>query len=499
GDKIYAVIRGIGSSSDGKGKGITAPNPLGQQRAIERAWKNAGVTPASAGLIEGHGTSTRVGDVVEVNSLNEIFGKFGIPARTIALGSVKSNIGHLKSAAGAAGLAKVAFALDQKTLPPSVNFHKPNPNIDFEHMPFFVNTQAQPWEKPVGEIRRAAVSSFGFGGTNFHVVLEEYVPGLHAERQPVYSIPAVIANTVDQVVTSTPILTTSTHRVENQAVKEFVLAAVSEKTGYPAEMLDVELDLEADLGVDTVKQAELFRTIREHFGIPRREDLRLSDYNTLEKVIGFVMDNASGTATTSSDESMQSETTPQPATSEQTPPTQETINTFGKASDQEISQFVIQQVAEKTGYPADMLDLELDLEADLGVDTVKQAELFAAIRSHYGVPRREDLRLSDYNTLAKVINFFKENAGGQRENLPSIEVASEPTRPSPAQAEHFRGLHFLSADTTAELKEKLQNSLSQAQLGSLPPSQLPEPDQLRLPERLVIDYSNQDEFIKRAE
>ena len=91
---------------------------MGQQRAIERAWKNAGVTPASAGLIEGHGTSTRVGDVVEVNSLNEIFGKFGIPVRSIALGSVKSNIGHLKSAAGAAGLAKVAFALDQKTLPP---------------------------------------------------------------------------------------------------------------------------------------------------------------------------------------------------------------------------------------------------------------------------------------------------------------------------------------------------------------------------------------------
>ncbi|MDX5320855.1 MAG: polyketide synthase, partial [Bacteroidota bacterium] len=97
GDKIYAVIRGIGSSSDGKGKGITAPNPIGQQKAIERAWKNAGVSPASVGLIEGHGTSTRVGDVVEVNSLNEIFGKSGLANRSVALGSVKSNIGHLKS------------------------------------------------------------------------------------------------------------------------------------------------------------------------------------------------------------------------------------------------------------------------------------------------------------------------------------------------------------------------------------------------------------------
>ena len=499
GDKIYAVVRGIGSSSDGKGKGITAPNPIGQQRAIERAWKNAGVTPASAGLIEGHGTSTRVGDVVEVNSLNEIFGKFGIPVRTIALGSVKSNIGHLKSAAGAAGLAKVAFALDQKTLPPSVNFHKPNPNIDFEHMPFFVNTQSQPWEKPAGEIRRAAVSSFGFGGTNFHVVLEEYVPGLHEERQPVYSIPAVIANPVNQVVTSATVGAPSTQRVENQAVKEFVLAAVSEKTGYPTEMLDVELDLEADLGVDTVKQAELFRTIREHFGIPRREDLRLSDYNTIEKVIGFVMDNASGSDASLSDPSIQSETSLHPATSGQTAPTEATIETGEKASDQEITQFVIQQVAEKTGYPAEMLDLELDLEADLGVDTVKQAELFATIRAHYNVPRREDLRLSDYNTLAKVINFFKENAGGQPGTSSTVEAPSQPTTPSPVQAEHFRGLHFLSANTTAELKEKLQNSLSLAQQGSLPPSQLPKHDQLSLSERLVIDYGNQDEFIKRAE
>ncbi len=494
GDKIYAVIRGIGSSSDGKGKGITAPNPIGQQRAIERAWINAGVTPASAGLVEGHGTSTRVGDVVEVNSLNEIFGKFGIPVHSIALGSVKSNIGHLKSAAGAAGLAKVAMALDQKMLPPSVNFHKPNPNIDFEHMPFYVNTQAKPWEKPVGEIRRAGVSSFGFGGTNFHVVVEEYVPGLHEDRQPVYSVPAVAARQVDQVITSPTVAVTSGKNVENQAVRDFVLAAVSEKTGYPVEMLDVELDLEADLGVDTVKQAELFRSIREHFGIPRREDLRLSDYNTLEKVIGFVMDNAA-----TSDQTVQSDSAPQPVVTEQVSVNADAVDSTGKASDAEITQFVIQQVAEKTGYPAEMLDLDLDLEADLGVDTVKQAELFAAIRGHYGVERREDLRLSDYNTLAKVINFFKENAGGQKTSVPTNNVATVTSSPASPASEHFRGLHFLSANTTAELKGKLQNSLSLAQQGSLPPSQIPSRDQLSATERLAIDYGDRDEFIKRAE
>ena len=130
---------------------------------------------------------------------------------------------------------------------------------------------------------------------------------------------------------------------------------------------------------------------------------------------------------------------------------------------------------------------------------VKQAELFASIRAHYNVPRREDLRLSDYNTLAKVINFFKENAGGKPGTSPTVEIASESTTPSPLLTEHFRGLHFLSANTTAELKEKLQISLSQAQQGSLPQSRLPEPDQLTLSERLVIDYGNQDEFIKRAE
>ncbi|MRS03341.1 polyketide synthase, partial [bacterium] len=117
GDKIYALIRGIGGSSDGKGKGITAPNPLGQQRAIERALTNAGVSPESVGLIEGHGTSTKVGDVAEVGSLKNVFGSYGLTTGSIALGSVKSNIGHLKSAAGAAGLLKTILALNEKVLP----------------------------------------------------------------------------------------------------------------------------------------------------------------------------------------------------------------------------------------------------------------------------------------------------------------------------------------------------------------------------------------------
>src|ERR1700740_2278534 len=177
GDKIYAVLRGMGGSSDGKGKGITAPNPVGQRFAIERAWQNAGLSPATATYIEGHGTSTRVGDVVEASSMVEALSSFHIPAHSVALWSVKSNFGHLKGAAGAAGLLKAALALRDKVLPPSVHCEHLNPNIDFAHSPLYVNTDLKPWTMPPDGVRRAGLSAFGFGGTNFHAVLEEYIPG----------------------------------------------------------------------------------------------------------------------------------------------------------------------------------------------------------------------------------------------------------------------------------------------------------------------------------
>jgi acyl transferase domain-containing protein/acyl carrier protein/NAD(P)-dependent dehydrogenase (short-subunit alcohol dehydrogenase family) len=176
GDKIYAVLRGIGASSDGKGKGITAPNPVGQKFCLERAWQNAGLSPATASLIEGHGTSTRVGDVVEAQCMANLLSTHNLPAQSVALGSVKSNIGHLKGAAGAAGVLKTALALRDKVLPPSVNCEHPSPDIDFAHSPLYVNTELKPWTAASDTPRRAGVSAFGFGGTNFHIVLEEHIP-----------------------------------------------------------------------------------------------------------------------------------------------------------------------------------------------------------------------------------------------------------------------------------------------------------------------------------
>ncbi|MBI3475623.1 MAG: SDR family NAD(P)-dependent oxidoreductase [Acidobacteria bacterium] len=176
GDKIYAVLRGMGGSSDGKGKGITAPNPIGQKLAIERAWKKAGLSPATVTYIEGHGTSTRVGDVVEVQSMADVLSSFNLPTGSVALGSVKSNLGHLKGAAGAAGMLKTVLALRDKVLPPSVHCEHTNPDIDFGHSPLRVNTELKPWTVPGDGVRRAGLSAFGFGGTNFHAVFEEYIP-----------------------------------------------------------------------------------------------------------------------------------------------------------------------------------------------------------------------------------------------------------------------------------------------------------------------------------
>ncbi|MBD3192858.1 MAG: SDR family NAD(P)-dependent oxidoreductase [Candidatus Heimdallarchaeota archaeon] len=172
-DKIYAVIRGIGASSDGKGKGITAPNPLGQALAIKRALKEAQVNPATISFIEAHGTSTIVGDIAEFQGLQEVFQ--GLPKESIGLTSVKSQIGHLKAAAGAAGIIKAALAIYHKTLPPQINFKEPNPHMDWDKSPFYVITEPKPWERITPDIpRRCGVSAFGFGGANFHIILEEF-------------------------------------------------------------------------------------------------------------------------------------------------------------------------------------------------------------------------------------------------------------------------------------------------------------------------------------
>ncbi|MGH8918782.1 MAG: acyltransferase domain-containing protein, partial [Actinomycetes bacterium] len=175
GDRVHAVIRGIGSSSDGSGTSVYAPLATGQARALRRAYAAAGYGPDTVGLVEAHGTGTTAGDAAEVAALRAVFTETGRGDRQwCALGSVKSQIGHTKTAAGAAGLLKATLALRHRVLPPTIKVERPHPELGLEDSPFYLNTVARPWVHTADHPRRVSVSSFGFGGSNFHVTLEEY-------------------------------------------------------------------------------------------------------------------------------------------------------------------------------------------------------------------------------------------------------------------------------------------------------------------------------------
>ncbi|WP_284749693.1 type I polyketide synthase [Amycolatopsis sp. RTGN1] len=170
GDRVYAVIKGVGAASDGRALGLTAPRPEGQHTALTRAYRNAGVSPARVGLVEAHGTGTVVGDRTELGTLTKVFTEAGAAPGGCTIGSVKSQIGHTKCAAGLAGLIKTALALHTGVKPPTLHLSSPNAAWDASTSPFVFQTAAQPWAAPAAE-RIAGVSAFGFGGTNFHVVL----------------------------------------------------------------------------------------------------------------------------------------------------------------------------------------------------------------------------------------------------------------------------------------------------------------------------------------
>ncbi len=172
-DTIWGVIRGSAINNDGSEKiGFTAPSITGQARVIAEAQAAAGVEAKEIGMIEGHGSATPLGDPIEVAALTEVFAAQGpLPPASVALGSVKSNIGHTGSAAGVAGLIKTALCVAHRELPPSANFRVPNPQIDFAAGPFFVNTELRRWQR--SDPMRAGVSAFGLGGTNAHMVVEE--------------------------------------------------------------------------------------------------------------------------------------------------------------------------------------------------------------------------------------------------------------------------------------------------------------------------------------
>jgi acyl transferase domain-containing protein len=173
GDRIYCVLKGVGQSSDGKALGLLAPSLEGEVLAIERAYAESQVDPATIGLIEAHGTGIPLGDRTEIQALTRVFGERDGELPRIAIGSVKSMISHCIPAAGAAGMIKMALALYHKILPPTL-CKQPNPQLGLERTPFYINTEARPWIQETAVPRRGAVNAFGFGGINTHAVFEEY-------------------------------------------------------------------------------------------------------------------------------------------------------------------------------------------------------------------------------------------------------------------------------------------------------------------------------------
>ncbi len=171
GDRIYCTIRGTALNNDGFSNGLTAPSPMAQEAVIRDACADARVVPAEVQYVEAHGTGTMLGDPIEAGALGAVLGKERPASRPLRIGSVKTNIGHLEAAAGVAGLIKVALSMHHRMLPPSLHFRDPNPHIHFDDLRIRVQTALETWEPEEGR-RLAGVSSFGFGGTNAHVVLE---------------------------------------------------------------------------------------------------------------------------------------------------------------------------------------------------------------------------------------------------------------------------------------------------------------------------------------
>lgn len=183
GDRIYAVIRGIGTASDGKAKGLLAPRLEGEVLAVRRAYETSGIDPNTIDLIEAHGTGTSIGDRTEIESLNSVFGGRG-PGPQIGITAVKSMIGHCMPASGAAALIKTALALHHKVLPPML-CDEPDPTLGLDKTPFYLNTETRPWVHGKAHPRRAGVNAFGFGGINSHFILEEYIP---PAQQPIAAL-----------------------------------------------------------------------------------------------------------------------------------------------------------------------------------------------------------------------------------------------------------------------------------------------------------------------
>ncbi len=269
GDRIYAVIKAVSSSSDGRGASMTAPTSEGQMRAMRRAYRKAGISPATVGLYEAHGTGTTVGDRIELDSYATLLAENAAESNSCAVGSVKTLIGHTKSAAGVASIVKAAMALHHKALPAHGAVDNPLPVLRKAESPVYLLEETAPWIALAGHPRRVAVSAFGFGGTNSHAILEEYQGNLEVPASGCNAWPCELfvwkSNDRDSLVSELEKFQSQIEAADDLTLRDLALSTTRQSRTPGKAALSLVSDSRSDLskGVETA-----LRELREPTGNP---------------------------------------------------------------------------------------------------------------------------------------------------------------------------------------------------------------------------------------
>ena len=421
-DHIYAVICNIGSASDGRGPAIYEPSSDGQVLALRNACRD--IDPTSIELLEGHGTGTRVGDHVELQALHEVF-RTADKNKWCALGSVKSQIGHTKAAAGMAGIIKAALALHHQTLPPTINCDQPHPLLTENNSPFYLNTTSRTWEANPHHPRRAGVSSFGFGGSNFHCLLEESPnhqprPSRVApaeQRKASFTVTISGANIKDVDLSAT---TADNSNCFNNEHGHNMPEAQS------AESTTTKPDAVTQAAIAAVQQIQA-RSADLH---AKFLDTQNTSLQTLTNIIK--QRQASTAAEADSVSPVTHETVPQPdptpAVEEPMPiatpsvdepipvATEETAAAHTQLNGQaavanghdDLRASLLAVVAQKTGYPEAMITLDMKIEEDLGIDSIKRVEILSALKDKHPQLETADDQLVTATSLHDILNFCQD-------------------------------------------------------------------------------------------
>ena len=385
GDHVYATIINIGTSSDGRGHAVYEPSVDGQVRALHNTYQD--IDPTTITLLEGHGTGTKVGDHIELQALHKVFSQTD-RHKWCALGSVKSQIGHTKAAAGIAGVIKCVMALQHRTIPPTINCNSPHPLLLSPESPFYLANDNRPW--PTDNYpRRAAVSSFGFGGSNFHCLLEEgddYRPAVTtntSSRNNGFSVTLDGANYRHETNKTVALSKTTADNAAGQRRYQ---------QGTPS------MTSNGDLIAAWSRMQEHTAELHAKFLDGQQQSLQ-----TLSSLLANPVPPPDAPQQQTNSDQPQLSPPPPPATNGQ-----DTLTNGLLVADDDLQQTVLAIVADKTGYPAEAINLDMKIEEDLGIDSIKRVEILSAIKERYPDLQTNDEQLIVANSLREIVEISQE-------------------------------------------------------------------------------------------